>query len=62
MLQYLIDIAGSNRVCLGSDYPFPLGEHVPGSLIESMNFEDNTKANLLHHSALEWLNLKAEIF
>lgn len=21
---------------LGSDYPFPLGEHLPGSLIESV--------------------------
>jgi aminocarboxymuconate-semialdehyde decarboxylase len=62
MLQYLIDIAGSNRVCLGSDYPFPLGEHVPGSLIESMSLDNTTKANLLHHSALEWLNLKADKF
>jgi aminocarboxymuconate-semialdehyde decarboxylase len=62
MLQYLIDIAGSNRVCLGSDYPFPLGEHVPGSLIESMSLDATTTANLLHHSALEWLNLKADKF
>ena len=27
---------GKNRVVLGSDYPFPLGEHHPGKLIESI--------------------------
>lgn len=26
-----------DRVILGSDYPFPLGEHCPGSLIDSMD-------------------------
>jgi aminocarboxymuconate-semialdehyde decarboxylase len=57
MLKYIISLVGSNRVCMGSDYPFPLGEHVPGSLIEHSDFDEITKENLLSKSALEWLNL-----
>ena len=29
-----------DRVMLGSDYPFPLGEHHPGKLIESIEDMD----------------------
>lgn len=35
-LKYLVSTMGEDRVILGSDYPFPLGEHHPGKLIESM--------------------------
>jgi aminocarboxymuconate-semialdehyde decarboxylase len=42
---------------LGSDYPFPLGEEVPGSLIRSMPFSDAEKERLLSGTALEWLGI-----
>lgn len=33
---------------LGTDYPFPLGELEPGTLIESMDeFDDKLKVNML---------------
>ncbi|MCE2885140.1 MAG: amidohydrolase [Planctomycetaceae bacterium] len=35
-LRFLIDAVGVSRLALGSDYPFPLGEHVAGTLIKSM--------------------------
>ncbi|MFQ5490282.1 MAG: amidohydrolase family protein, partial [Phycisphaerae bacterium] len=35
-LRYLIRLVGQDRIALGSDYPFPLGEARPGQLIESM--------------------------
>ncbi len=57
MLKYIVSLVGSQRICLGSDYPFPLGEHVPGQLIESSAFDIATKENLLFRSALEWLNI-----
>jgi aminocarboxymuconate-semialdehyde decarboxylase len=42
---------------LGTDYPFPLGEESPGSLIESLtNITEHTKQRLLKGTALEWLN------
>jgi aminocarboxymuconate-semialdehyde decarboxylase len=60
MLRYLVKLVGANKVALGSDYPFPLGEDVPGSLIESMDFDNLTKERLLNGTALEWLGLKKE--
>lgn len=62
ILDYLIDLMGANRIALGSDYPFPLGELEPGSLIEQMPYNQNTKDMLLHGSALEWLNMKRSDF
>ncbi|WP_456426888.1 amidohydrolase family protein [Rhodocaloribacter sp.] len=57
-LHFLIDLVGAERLALGSDYPFPLGEHVPGRMIESMtDLSDAVKARLLGDSALEWLGL-----
>jgi aminocarboxymuconate-semialdehyde decarboxylase len=62
MLKYMIDLFGSNRIALGSDYPFPLGEHHPGKLIESMTLDPKTRNWLLADSALEWLNLQRKDF
>jgi aminocarboxymuconate-semialdehyde decarboxylase len=45
-------------VALGSDYPFPLGENVPGELIKSMKWEDKKKEMVLSGAALEWLGMK----
>ncbi len=58
MLKYHVDLIGENRIALGSDYPFPLGEAEPGKLIESMaELSEGTKARLLAGTAIEWLGL-----
>lgn len=62
MLRYIVKLVGANRVALGSDYPFPLGENEPGKLIREMNFSDDVKEKLLSGSALEWLGLSKNIF
>ena len=57
-LRLLIKLFGAQRVALGSDYPFPLGESHAGSLIESMNdLSDTDKAQLLSTTASEFLGL-----
>ena len=56
-LKYLVEFAGVNRVALGSDYPFPLGELEPGKLIKGMDFSNADKQRLLSGTALEWLGL-----
>jgi aminocarboxymuconate-semialdehyde decarboxylase len=56
-LKYLIDFAGINKIALGSDYPFPLGELQPGKLIHSLNLSDSDKMRLLSGTAMEWLNI-----
>ena len=58
----MINSPGGKRIAMGSDYPFPLGEHHPGKLIESMNLSDSTKQRLLAGTALEWLGLNKSEF
>ncbi len=62
ILDLVVGMFGANRIALGSDYPFPLGELQPGKLIKEMPYEKDVKDLLLHGSALEWLNLKKEMF
>ena len=62
MLKLLVRLFGAEKIALGTDYPFPLGEKVAGSLIESVNFDEETKAELLHSAALSWLKLDKEFF
>ena len=54
-LQFIVDVMGADKICLGSDYPFPLGEHHPGKLIEEMKFENGVKEKLLFKNAIDWL-------
>ncbi len=57
-LRYLVDLHGAERVALGSDYPFPLGEPVPGRLIEACDdLDEHTRDRLLAGTALEFLGL-----
>lgn len=58
VLRQLIRMLGAERVALGSDYPFPLGEARPGALIDSMtNLTPATRTRLLAGTALEFLAL-----
>jgi len=59
-LEFLLKLVGADQIALGSDYPFPLGESEPGKLIQSMPYDDEIKAMLLHGTALNWLNLTKE--
>ncbi|MEK6676298.1 MAG: amidohydrolase family protein [Planctomycetota bacterium] len=57
-LRYLIDLVGAEHIALGSDYPFPLGEEIPGKLIDSCEgLSPQVRDRLLCGTALEFLNL-----
>src|SRR5207237_622478 len=57
-LKMLIKLFGAERVALGSDYPFPLGESTPGKLIESIvDLSAKDKSQLLSETAREFLAL-----
>jgi aminocarboxymuconate-semialdehyde decarboxylase len=62
ILNLVVDQMGADRVAMGTDYPFPLGELVPGELIRSMPYDDATKQTLLGGAALEWLGARRELF
>lgn len=57
-MKLIIKVMGADNICMGSDYPFPLGEHHPGLLIEQMKFTDELKEKLLFKNATDWLNFK----
>lgn len=58
-LEFIIDLIGEDMVVMGSDYPFPLGEHHPGKLIESMfELNDYVKEKLLWKNAADFLGIE----
>jgi aminocarboxymuconate-semialdehyde decarboxylase len=59
-LRHLVRLVGAERIALGSDYPFPLGEHEPGKLIESLiDLPDASRERMLAGTALEFLGIEA---
>ncbi|MEQ8904817.1 amidohydrolase family protein [Ekhidna sp.] len=56
-LQYVIDLIGSEKVCLGSDYPFPLGDLEIGKFIEEMDIPQQDLDNIFYQSTLDWLGM-----
>jgi aminocarboxymuconate-semialdehyde decarboxylase len=62
-LRHLIRLIGPERIALGSDYPFPLGESEPGHLIQSLDdISESVKARLLRGTALDFLGLDEAAF
>ena len=57
MLQYVIDLVGADKVMQGSDYPFPLGEAVPGELVRTAPLSVIEKEKVLGLSAKQWLGI-----
>ncbi len=55
-LRYLIDVMGADRVMLGSDYPYPLGERPAGSIVRDNELlTDSERDALLGGNALTFL-------
>jgi aminocarboxymuconate-semialdehyde decarboxylase len=58
-LDFLVRTMGEDRVMLGSDYPYPLGEQQVGSLIRShAALSDAARAKLLHANAARFFGLE----
>ncbi|MCP3978791.1 MAG: amidohydrolase [bacterium] len=63
VLRQLIDLVTVDRIALGSDYPFPLGESPAGALIDSMaDLAPQQRARMLGGTALEFLGLASAAF
>lgn len=56
-LELLVDVMGEERVMLGSDYPYPLGEQQVGQLIRDTRFTTNTHARLLAGNARNFFGI-----
>lgn len=62
VLDYVVNLLGEDKIALGTDYPFPLGELEPGKLIHSMGYTWERKAKLLGENALDWLGIPKKQF
>lgn len=60
-LQFVIDLLGEDKIMLGSDYPFPLGEQIPGEVIENLDAPTTVKEKLNYKNALDWLGLPKDV-
>ena len=57
-----MDLMGPERIALGSDYPFPLGEARPGELIETLpDLAPSLRYRLMAGTAQEFLGLPATV-
>ncbi len=61
-LSYLIDVMDPQKIMLGTDYPFPLGEQNPGAMIDALSLPTDLHDSMMCHSALRWLNLSIDDF
>ncbi len=60
-LRGLLEMFGSERIALSTDYPFPLGEERPGQLIESLSdLPEEVVERLFSGTALEFLGVDRE--
>ncbi len=59
-LKFILEVLGEDRIALGSDYPFPLGEEEPGKLIKSLGLSPGAQEKLLTRNALAFLGRSAE--
>jgi len=61
-LRHLLRLLTPQRVALGTDYPFPLGELRPGELIDSLSdLAPDVRESLLAGSALAFLGLNHDL-
>jgi aminocarboxymuconate-semialdehyde decarboxylase len=57
-LRYLIKVIGEDRICYGTDYPFPLGDLQHGAFMENMpDLSPETKQKLFVSNIMEFLSL-----
>ncbi len=59
-LRLLVDVMGVDRVMLGSDTPFPLGEQQIGSLVHTFpGLTPEEKAKVMHDNALLFFGIRS---
>jgi aminocarboxymuconate-semialdehyde decarboxylase len=55
-LRLLVDTVGADRVVVGSDYPYPLGERPAGGVVRKASFlDDETREKILAANARTFL-------
>ena len=56
-LRYLIDLLGSDRLLVGSDFPAMPREDPAGRTLRSMDLDGDVLDEITWHNALRWLGM-----
>jgi aminocarboxymuconate-semialdehyde decarboxylase len=56
-LEFLVRSVGSEKVCMGSDYPYDMGEEDPVGFVHSLEIPNGAKDNILGENVRQLLNL-----
>lgn len=62
LLKYILKLQGSKRVCLGTDYPFPLGDLEIGKFIAESDLSPSVIEDIFCNATLDWLDLDKQQF
>jgi len=62
LTRYILEQIGPEKMMLGSDYPFPLGDLEIGAYLDQMGLSEDHRALIYHKSALDWLKLSSDSF
>lgn len=62
LLKFILEMQGSSRICMGTDYPFPLGDLEFGAFMDELNLPEGDLKQLFAGSTLSWLGLDASQF
>jgi aminocarboxymuconate-semialdehyde decarboxylase len=59
-LRYLVDLAGADRVMLGSDYPFPILDPAPLEVVRKADFPEAVSDAILSANACRVFRLPTD--
>ena len=62
LFRYILEVVGEDKITLGTDYPFPLGDLEVGKFIEQMKLSDSTTRKIFCNNTLDWLNMQESDF
>jgi aminocarboxymuconate-semialdehyde decarboxylase len=62
LLKFILEMQGAERICMGTDYPFPLGDLEFGKFMEGMNLSESDLMQLFAGATLSWLGMEASDF
>jgi len=62
LLKYLLTKQNADKICFGTDYPFPLGDLEIGKFIEESDLPKEVQETIFSKAALDWLNIDKGFF
>ena len=62
LLKFILEMQGAERICMGTDYPFPLGDLEFGKFMEGMNLSNEDLMQLFAGATLSWLGMEVSDF